>query len=97
MNKKTKFFKMVDTDIMNTDYYCCEKSTPLPTAEEIVSRFKMNPDCKRFSIVEITKEEFLQGINNILNDIVDKSADMWEWSPNNEKNLHLWRFWESEL
>ena len=57
----------------------------------------MNPDCKHFSIVEITKEEFLQGINNILNDIVDKSADMWEWSPNNEKNLHLWRFWESEL
>ena len=65
--------------------------------QEIVNRFKMNPDCKHFSIVEITKEEFLQGINNILNDIADKSADMWEWSPNNEKNLHLWRFWESEL
>lgn len=97
MNKKTKFFKMVDTDIMNTDYYCYEESTPLPTAEEVVNRFKMNPDCKHFSIVEITKEEFLQGINNILNDIIDKSADMWEWSPNNEKNLHLWRFWETEL
>ena len=35
--------------------------------------------------------------SGILNDISDKSADMWEWSPNNEKNLHLWRFWESEL
>lgn len=92
MTNNAKYFKMVDTD----DYYVCEKSTPIPTAEEIVNRFKMHPACKNFSVVEITKGEFLQGINNILDEIADSALDVWEWSPNNKDGIHLWRFWNSK-
>ena len=92
---KTKFFKMVDVGEGSSDYFVCEETTPIPTAEEIVKRFEMHPDCKSFPVVEITREEFLQAQNALLTNISDSDLDMFEFSPN-MGDLDLWRYWLAE-
>lgn len=89
-----KYFKLVDNEINSNDYFCCEKLTPIPTAEEIVNRFNKHPDCKNFPVIEITKEEFISGIVYVLNNIAENALDLKEWAPNVEKSLHLYDFWE---
>ena len=88
---KTKFFKMVDVGEGANDYFVCEETTPIPTAEEIVNRFEMHPACKDFPIVEVTKEEFLREINTLLTNIADNALDMFEFSPKGG-DLDLWRY-----
>ena len=98
LEQNTKFFKMVESDGTNDEYYSlfvCHKDTPIPTAEEIVKRKNLDLFYKEDKVVEITMAEFLTLQTNLLASLADSAADMMEWSPNLGV-LKTWEFWENE-
>lgn len=90
----TKFFKTIDEKNFYT-LYVCNKTTPIPTMEEIIKREKLSPFCKNDKVEEITKEEFLYLHNKLLVELSDSANDMIEWSPNSG-TLTTWSWWYSE-
>lgn len=97
-NIETKFFKVVEfegTENENYSLYICEKTTPIPTMEEIIQRRHYNPCCKDDKVKEISMEEFLILNNQLLAQIIDSANDVKEWAPN-FGDLNTWEYWESE-
>ena len=99
LEQNTKFFKMVEVDGTDNEFYSlfvCHKDTPIPTAEEVVERNNLNPFCKDDKVIEITMAEFLTLHTNLLARLVDSAEDMMEWAPNFVNGLCTWEFWENE-
>ena len=56
MAKDVKFFTMIGKDGKDTyyDLYVCDINTPIPTAEEIVERKRLNPCCAHDEVKQIS-------------------------------------------
>ena len=89
----TKFFKAIDATGFFS-LYACHTDTPIPTMNEIVERYHLNPFCEEAKVVEISMEEFLQLHNKTLANIADSAIDMMEWSPNGG-SIASWEWWFS--
>lgn len=83
-----KYFAMVDygEEFVDYDLFVCEDDTPIPTAKEIVEKRGMSLYCMEHEIVELTKEEFLQKNNELLESILC-DAEVWE-------EMGTWHFWK---
>lgn len=87
-----KYFKRVDDcgeDGVYNDFFFCDKEVEIPTAKELRERRHEHPACDHMDIVELTKEEFVKGVQELFAKIVLESDDLPCWT-----NDEVCKFWE---
>ena len=89
-----KYFKRVDDCGENgvyNDFFFCDKEIKIPTAKELREWKQEHPVCDHMDIVELTKEEFIKGVQELFAEIVLESDDLFIWT--NDKDCNFWEYY----
>ena len=89
-----KYFKRVDDCGENgvyNDFFFCDKEVEIPTAKELREWKNGHSACDDMDIVEITKEEFVQGVQELFAEIVMESNDLVAWT--DDKVCKFWEYY----
>ena len=89
-----KYFKRVDDcgeDGVYNDYFFCENEVEIPSAKELREWADGNPACDHMDIVEITKEEFVKGVQELFAEVVLQSDDLVAWT--DDEVCKFWNFY----